>query len=76
MATSPAGFSSAVPARFLLTRDGGNPAFRCSVAAALVSQMPDSDLSLVPGLPHFAMTTAPEEFAHAALEWFATTAES
>lgn len=70
-AVDPTTCRSSVPTRVLVTRHGGNPAFR-RIAAVLVSEMSDSELAMVPGLPHFAMATAPQALAASARQWFGT----
>lgn len=56
---------TAPPVRVLVAETGGNPAFR-QIADHLAGVLPDADVVRVPGLPHFAMPTAPEPFVRAA----------
>jgi pimeloyl-ACP methyl ester carboxylesterase len=55
------------PTRVLLAAEGGNPAFR-AIAAELREVIDDCDVATVPGLPHFAIATAPDAFVAAAVE--------
>ncbi len=54
------------PTRFLLTEGGGNPAF-AAIASELEAAI-GSETVGIPGLPHFAISTNPAEFAAAALD--------
>jgi pimeloyl-ACP methyl ester carboxylesterase len=54
------------PIRVLVAEAGGNPAFR-TVAEQLRDRM-GAEVTPIPGLPHFAMPTAPEAFASAVLD--------
>ncbi|HWH27850.1 MAG TPA: alpha/beta hydrolase [Mycobacteriales bacterium] len=58
---------TAPPVRLLVAEQGGNPAFR-HIADHLAAVLPDADVVAVPGLPHFAMATAPGPFVQAADE--------
>lgn len=53
------------PTRVLVAASGGNPAFR-RIAMRVAAALPSADVATVPGVPHFAMSTAPEAFVAAA----------
>lgn len=55
--------------RILVQRDGGNPAFR-DVAERLVAALANADIETIDAVPHFAMSSHPDDFAAAALAFF------
>ncbi len=67
---TPAPLAAFPATRVLVAESGGNPAFH-DIAAALADAV-GSHTVRVPGIPHFAMTTAPEPFANAVLDHLST----
>lgn len=49
------------PTRILVAETGGNPAFH-EVAARATRAIPGADIATVAGVPHFAVSSAPEAF--------------